>query len=168
MPDPRFDQLAEVLITHSTKLAPGEHVLIEAFDIPEPMVVALVRRAREAGACPHVVLRSGVVMRSLIADSTDAQLDAWAAYDLERMKRMQAYIGLRGSHNVSELAGLPDATMQRYARRYQTPVHGEQRVKHTRWCVLRWPTPAMAQLAGQPTETSRTSTSACARWTTRR
>ena len=43
MSDPRFDQLAHVLVTHSTDLQKNEHVLIEAFDIPEDMIVALVR-----------------------------------------------------------------------------------------------------------------------------
>ncbi len=66
---------------------------------------------------------------------------------------MQAYIGLRGSENVSELAGVserPDCSRQ--AALYGKPVHFEQRVNHTRWCVLRWPTPGMAQLAQMSTE----------------
>jgi hypothetical protein len=36
MHDPRLDKLASTLINHSTKLQAGEHVLIEAFDIPSP------------------------------------------------------------------------------------------------------------------------------------
>jgi len=68
------------------------------------------------------------------------------------MKLMQAYIGLRGSHNVSESAGIPDRQMKRQAQLYQNPVHFEQRIPNTKWCVLRWPTPAMAQLARMSTE----------------
>ena len=151
MNDPRFADLAETLIHHSTDLQSGEHLLIEAFDIPDAMVVALVGRARAAGAHPHVALRSPRIARALVEDAAEAQLDTWMQYDLERMKRMDAYIGLRGSHNVSEMAGLPDDQLQAYSGRYATPVHGEQRVKHTKWCVLRWPTPGMAQLAGRST-----------------
>lgn len=151
MTDPRLPQLAHLLVHHSTKLRPGEHVLIEAFDLPEAMVVALVEEAKRVGAHPHVALRSGEVMRALLSGNDSAQLDAWAACDLERMKRMDAYIGLRGAHNTAELSGLSEAEAQRYARLYQTPVHGEERVKHTRWCVLRWPTPSMAQAAGRST-----------------
>ncbi len=151
MQDPRFAQLADVLIGHSTKLQRGEHILIEAFDIPPEMVVTLVDRARAAGGHPHVALRDSRVQRVLIEDAAGEQLDVWCDADLHRMKQMHAYLGLRGSHNISEMAGLSDADLQSHAKRYATPVHGNHRVKHTRWCVLRWPTPSMAQLAGQPT-----------------
>ena len=67
------------------------------------------------------------------------------------MELMQAYIGLRGSQNVSEMADLSDEQMKKQARLYGKPVHFEQRVNHTRWCVLRWPTPSMAQLANMST-----------------
>ena len=43
MTDPRHDTLARLLVQHSTRLKPDEHVLIEAFDAPESMVVSLVR-----------------------------------------------------------------------------------------------------------------------------
>ena len=152
MTDPRITTLARTLLTHSTKLRPGEHLLIEAVDLPEAMVVALIEGAKQLGAHPHVALRSGGVQRALLEGADAEQLDAWAAGDLERMKRMDCYIGMRGAHNTAELAGLTEAEAQRYARLYQTPVHGEQRVKHTRWCVLRWPTPSMAQAAGRSTK----------------
>lgn len=150
--DPRYTQLAELLVNYSCRLQKGEHILIEAFDIPVEMTVALVRAARAAGGSPHVAERSNRLMAALAHDAGDDNLAVWAACDLERMKRMQAYIGLRGSHNVNELAGVPDVQMQKYSRLYSKPVHFEQRVNHTRWCVLRWPTPSMAQLANMPTE----------------
>jgi aminopeptidase len=37
-------------------------------------------------------------------------------------------------------------------RDYFVPVHLEQRVAHTKWVVLRWPSPAMAQQADMSTE----------------
>jgi aminopeptidase len=33
--DPRFNDLAEVLVGYSTKLKKGERVLIDAFDVPQ-------------------------------------------------------------------------------------------------------------------------------------
>jgi aminopeptidase len=152
MTDPRINRLASLLIKHSTRLGKGEHILIEAFDIPDEMVIALVREARKAGGHPHVALRSNRVIRALDADAGDDNLQVWADYDLYRMKKMQAYIGLRGAHNVSELSGIPDEQMKRKAKIYAKPVHFEQRVNHTKWCVLRWPTPSMAQLAQMSTE----------------
>jgi aminopeptidase len=152
MTDPRIAKLADLLIGHSVRLKRGEHVLIEAFDLPESMVLALIRSARAVGGHPHVAIRSNRVMRALNEDAEDDNLAVWAEYDLHRMQKMQAYIGLRGSHNISEMAGVSDEQMKRQARLYNRPVHAEQRINHTRWCVLRWPTPSMAQLAQMSTE----------------
>jgi len=44
--DPRLNQLAELLTGFSTSLKENERVLIDAFDVPEAMVVALIRAAR--------------------------------------------------------------------------------------------------------------------------
>ena len=52
MHDPRCDRLAHLLVNFSTRLKPGEKVLIDVFDIPQEMTVALVRAARAAGAQP--------------------------------------------------------------------------------------------------------------------
>lgn len=152
MTDPRCTKLAELLINYSCRMKKGEHVLIEAFDCPESIVIELVRAARRAKAHPHVAIRNGRVMRALVEDAGEDNLTTWADYDLKRMTLMQAYIGLRGSANVSEMAGVPDRQMKAWGRLYQKPVHFEQRVNRTRWCVLRWPTPSMAQLAQMSTE----------------
>jgi aminopeptidase len=42
--------------------------------------------------------------------------------------------------------------MARYMQLVRQPVHSEQRVKHTKWCVMRYPEPSMAQLAGMSTD----------------
>lgn len=152
MHDPRFDRLAEVLVGHSTGLQPGEHLLVEAFDVPVEMVIAVARAVRRAGGHPHVALRSTRAMRALIEAADDAQLETWAEVDRERMRRMDCYVGLRGADNASELAGVPEDRMQAWGRLYQKPVHLQQRVNQTRWCVLRWPSPSMAQLAETSTE----------------
>lgn len=152
MQDPRYARLAEMLVRHSTSLEAGEHLLIEAFDAPEAFVRSLIEETRRVGAHPHVALRSNRVLRALIDGADEAQIAAWADADLDRMKRMDAYLGVRGSGNVSEMASVDESSMSLFGRRYQKPVHFERRVKNTRWCVLRWPTPSMAQLAGMSTD----------------
>ena len=137
MVDSRVTRLAELLINHSTRLQPSEHVLIEGFDVPESILIALVRAARNAGGHPHVVSYHSRIIRALDADAADENLSVWADCDLYRMKQMQAYIGVRGSENVSEMAGIDDEQMKRKARLYGKPVHFDQRVNHTKWCVLR-------------------------------
>lgn len=152
MPDTRVNKLAELLINHSTRLKKGEHILIEAFDIPEDAVIAIIKAARKVGGHPHVAIRNNRVMRAMIVDAEDDNLAAWGDIDLYRMKKMDAYLGVRGSQNVSELGDIPGPQMQKQGKLYAKPVHFEQRVNHTKWCVLRWPTPSMAQLAQMSTE----------------
>ncbi len=59
------------------------------------------------------------------------------------MKKVQAYIAIRGSANTNENSDVPSDRMSLYSR-IMRPVLN-YRVNKTRWCVLRWPTPSMAQ-----------------------
>src|SRR5882762_7795747 len=150
MHDLRFDKLAKLLVEYSTRLKRNENVLIEPFDVPDEMVVALIRAARKAGAVPFVQVQHNRISRELAMDASDRQLNFSASHELARMKKMQAYIALRGSNNITELSDVPVAKMQLVAKKMR-PVQ-DHRVKKTKWVVLRWPTPSMAQLAGMSTE----------------
>ena len=37
--------------------------------------------------------------------------------------------------------------MKMYNKYYTTPVHLEERVKNTKWCILRYPNASMAQMS---------------------
>ncbi len=150
MHDARFDKLAKLLVEYSTRLKRKENLLIEAFDVPDEMTIALIRAVRKAGAIPFVQVQHNRIGRELAMEATDPQLDFAASHELARMKKMHAYIALRGSNNITELSDVPVSKMQLVAKKMR-PVQ-DQRVKKTKWCVLRWPTPSMAQLAGMSTE----------------
>ena len=150
MHDPRFAQLARLLVTHSTQLTAGDKVLIDAFDIPEQMTIALIRAARDAGAVPFVQLHHGRVARELALGAQEEHLDIASALGLAQMKKMDAYIALRGGHNITEMSDVPPEKMKLLSRKMKPVL--DWRVKKTRWCVLRWPTPSMAQSAGMSTE----------------
>ncbi len=150
MHDARFDRLAQLLIGYSIRLKRNENVLIEAFDIPDEMTIALVRAARKAGGVPFVQLQHGRVSRALALDATERQLAFGATHELARMKKMHGYIAIRGSNNITELSDVPVSQLKLLAKKMR-PVQ-DQRVKKTKWVVLRWPSPSMAQLAGMSTE----------------
>ena len=152
MTDPRYAQLADTLIGYSTALKPGDKILIEAIDVPHAMTCQLVRRAAEAGAVPLVTLKSQIVWRALMLAGSEEQMRLIGETEGYRMDRVDAYVGLRGSDNVSEWADVPAAGMGFYKRQVWQPVHLEKRIKGTRWVVLRWPSPSMAQLAQMSTE----------------
>ena len=150
MHDERFNKLAKLLVEYSIRLKRNETVLIEAFDIPDEMTVALVRAARNAGGIPFAQVYHARVNRALALEASDRQLNVMASHELTRMKKMDAYIAVRGSHNITELADVPPNKMKLIGKKMR-PVQ-DQRVKRTKWVVLRWPTPSMAQLAGMSTE----------------
>jgi aminopeptidase len=148
--DPRFTQLAEGLTGFSTGLKKGERVLIDAFDIPDAMVIALIRAARAHGAHPYVQVHRARITRELTLGAEEAQFAPHAEVELARMQKMDAYIALRGSENIFEASDVPSVKVQLVSR-LMKPVL-DHRVGKTKWVVLRWPTPSMAQQAGLSTE----------------
>jgi aminopeptidase len=153
MTDPRWETLAEILINHSLRLAGGETLLIECFDVPDlALPCLLVRKAAARGAHALVETREMRIVRELVRHGSEAMMRAWGEIDRHRMDRVQAYLGLRGAWNISELTDVPPNQMDLYNTLYQKPVHFECRITKTRWCVLRLPSASMAQQAGMSTE----------------
>jgi len=152
MRDPRTRELARLIVHHSCNLQAGEAVLIEAFDLVDGLVLDLVEETRSVGAIPVVSLKSNAVVRSQLRDATEKQFQIQADIELHQMKQVQAYVGIRAAANVSELADVPADRMSLFQQIVAKPVHLDYRVNHTRWVVLRYPNPAMAQLANMSTE----------------
>jgi aminopeptidase len=148
--DPRFTQLAVGLTRFSTELKPGERVLIDAFDVPDAIVIALIQAARALGAHPYVQIHRARVTREMSLGAEEAQYAPHAEIELARMQKMDAYIALRGSDNIFEASDVPSEKVQLVSR-LMKPVL-DHRVGKTKWVVLRWPTPSMAQQAGMSTE----------------
>ncbi|MCL1854864.1 MAG: aminopeptidase [Clostridia bacterium] len=147
MKDPRQQKLARQLIQYSCELKAGQRVLIENFGVETEFVAMLVEEAYHVGADPMVILRESAVQRALLLGGTAEKWDREARLDGERMSQADAYIGIRGGSNSYETADVPRDQMSLYMLHYNKPVHGEIRVPKTRWVVLRYPTPSMAQLA---------------------
>lgn len=152
MRDPRMTALAELLIHYSCGVKAGDKVLIEAVDIPERFTIELITAARRAGGLPFVSLRQNRVLKHLYEQCSESQMQELGEIELYRMKKMDAYIGVRGTLNFAELSDVPQDRLKLVNRLYFKPVHLEQRVRHTRWVVLRWPSPSMAQQANMSTD----------------
>src|SRR6266480_3240717 len=150
MTDPRFSKLATLLADYSTELKKGDRVLLDMIDVPDEFTIELMRAARKAGAIPLVEVRHTRVSREIIRDTNDRHAALVRDLELSRMKKVQSYIAIRGSENANENSDVPTERMALYSR-ITRPVLN-YRVNKTRWCVLRWPTPSMAQGAGMSTE----------------
>lgn len=152
MIDSRVTRLAELLCGHSTSLSPSDTVLIHAFDVPDEVVAEVVRVAQSSGANIVLRLESGRVRRQLMLGINEQNVQTIADIELYEMKKMTAYIAMRGSDNVNEFGDVPDDKMALWSKNYTQPVVLKQRVPHTKWVALRWPSPSMAQQAGMSTD----------------
>lgn len=148
--DPRLPKLARQLIRHSIQLRKGEKILLDLHDVPDDIAIALIREARAAGGIPMVNFHHSRVGRELALEATVAQYEAIADVAMHQMKAVQAYIAIRGAQNIMEMSDIP-ASRQGLVMEQMRPVLN-YRVNQTRWCVLRWPNPSMAQQAGMSTE----------------
>ncbi len=152
MQDPRIRTLAKNLINQSVRLQPGEKVLIENTGLELPLVTALVEEAQKAGGVPFVWIKDAAVNRALIKGLTEEQAKIIAENEGALMRQMQAYIGLRSGVNAFEMSDVPADKTAMHSRLVWHPVHHEIRVSKTKWVVLRYPSPSMAQNAGMSTE----------------
>ncbi|AEC02011.1 aminopeptidase [Parasphaerochaeta coccoides] len=146
----REKKLAALLVSHSVRLQKGESCLIEAIDLPVTMTEALIEAVYEAGGNPVVNVWSERIERAMVEGATEDSLKVWADVDSYRMKTVDAYIGIRGIANVRELASIP-SQVALSSKLYNTPVHRDIRVPHTKWVVARFPTEIMAMQAGKST-----------------
>lgn len=150
--DPRIQQLAKNLITYSTHLQEGEKILIEMFDDALPLAKALMEETYKIGGVPFLSLINNKLQRTLLKSSSVEQLKLTAEWEIQRMRQMDAYIGIRANKNSSEFSDIASEQLQMYQQHWLKPVHTDLRVPNTKWCVLRYPNNSMAQLANMSGE----------------
>jgi len=148
MKDKRNEILARQLIEYSLALKPGEILYLEIKG-KETLELGkeVIRIATEKGGVPFWFYNDESLLRQWMKKAGDEQFKKQAELHLELMKKADAYIGLRGSDNPFDLADIDDKQIEKYNTHFYKPVHLEERVKRTRWVVLRYPNNAMAQLA---------------------
>lgn len=153
MKDSRIEQLAQNLLEYSIQIQAGENLLIDILgEDGMDLAKELAKQARRKKVNVLWNITNYEMLRILLQDLDEEQIKQYAKYDLIRMKDMDAYIGIRANSNLSELSGIEASKMNLYNQYYTLPVHFEERVKHTRWCILRYPNAAMAQMSRQSTE----------------
>ncbi len=123
---------------------------MEMIDIPDDFCVEMLRSVRRAGGVPMIEVKHSRVARELLRETDERQASLARDVEMHRMKRVDAYIAMRGSFNTSETSDVPSDLMAMYSKTLRPVLN--YRVNKTRWCVLRWPTPSMAQAAGMSTE----------------
>lgn len=152
MKEPRMTVLAENIINYSVGLKKGEKILIENIGNEVLLTKELIKQAYKAGGVPFITIKNNELLRVFLNECSEDQIKSTADFEVARMKEMDAYVGIRVVENASELASVPPEKMKIYMEHYVKPLHIEQRVKHTRWCILGYPNYSMAQSANMATD----------------
>ncbi len=149
---PNYEKLAKVLVRYSTNLKKGEKILIEFTDAPTEMIQAIVKEVKAVKGIPVLEQKTQRLQRELFLGATEEQMKLIADCELYRMKKMDAWIGIRGVENSKELSDVPAKKINLYEKFWLKPVHLQQRVRHTKWVILRVPLPGAAQNAKMSTD----------------
>jgi len=148
MKDKRNEILARQLLDYSVKLKKGEILYLEIKG-KETLELGkeIIKYVTKKGAVPFWFYNDESLSRQWIGQAKDEQFKKQAKLHLQLMKQADAYIGLRGSDNPFDLADISQKQIDKNNSLFYKPVHLEERVKRTKWVVLRFPNNAMAQLA---------------------
>jgi aminopeptidase len=150
--DPRWERLGNLLVTYSTRVQPGERVMIAMIE-PDtfPLAQAVYRAVIKAGGFPQVQFLSETLRHSLLRYGSDEQI-AWVPeIEAYGMEWADVYIGLRGAHNLYELQDIPADVLAANQKAMGTV--STLRWEKTRWCLIRVPNESFAQSAQTDGET---------------
>lgn len=150
--DKRWKQLGDLVVNYSVGVRPGERVMIAMGEVETlPLVQAVYAAAVKAGGYPQVQFLSETLRHALLKFGNAEQLAWQPEIEAHGMEWADVYIGLRGAHNLHELAEIPAERLsinQAAMGRIST-----LRWQKTRWCLLRVPNESFAQQAETDLET---------------
>ncbi len=144
-------KLSNLLTEYSTSLKSGEKVLITyEGNETKPLIRQLIKDVYRLGAIPFVEIRDSQITRELLLECNEAQISYMNDWQLNQMQNIDAYIAIRGGANSSELADVPSEKLNIYSKTLRPVL--DYRVNKTKWVVLRYPSPSMAQMANTSQE----------------
>ncbi len=147
MQDPRVKELAGVLVNYSTRVKKGDVVLISASGFEAaPLVQQLYMLCLERGAA-YVEYEFTVpeINRHFYNRATKSQLSYFPEHKFDFMKKATVYIAISAGENSMVMARANQAKMIAWSKVVRPII--DQRVKHTRWVITRYPTHGAAQEA---------------------
>ncbi|NJD39888.1 MAG: aminopeptidase [Geobacter sp.] len=147
MRDPRVAGMAQVLVDYSTRIKKGDRVLISAAGFEAaPLVKELYALCLQRGA-EYVEYSFNLpeIDRQFYNLASKKQLAVFPQHKLDFYKTLTAYIGISAGENSMVNANSNQQAMVAYQKLTRPLV--DQRVRHTKWVVTRFPTQGAAQEA---------------------
>ena len=138
--DNRNEKLTHNLIYNSISLNENENILVEVIgEDGLELANEIIKQAKKINAKPHLNIINYEDLRNFLINATKEDIIEYGKKDYEIMKKMQAYIGISAPTSDKSLNGVSQEKLELYNKYYTALVHLEQRVKHTKWCILRYP-----------------------------
>lgn len=146
-------KLARLILDHSIVLQRDENVLVQLIGLNGiSLLRALVEEIRAKNAHPFVQIEDTETQRMLIEQGNAEFWKNQATVDqLPLMKQMDAFVGIRASENIYETSKASKDANKSYSEHFLKPVHFDERVNNTKWCIMRYPSAAFAMNAKLPT-----------------
>jgi aminopeptidase len=149
--DPRLERLADVVVSYSTRVRPGDLVLIDASPLGAPIARETYRRVLAAGGNPAVRIGVDAAAEALLRHGSDDQLRWLSPARSEEVEHADVRIRFESDVNTRALSGV-DPARQAVVQRARRPLADRllQRAAagELRWLVTLYPTQGAAQEAG--------------------
>ena len=149
MIDARHQKLAKVLVNYSTRIRPGDKVLIRAGAVAAPLVLEVLREAIRAGG--HVTTRIALegIAEVFFGEANDEQLTYVSELDYFQLGFFDVDISIQAEENTRNLSNVDP---QKFSRRMSAlaPYSKARMTRYfqahkTRWVGTLFPTQAFAQ-----------------------
>jgi aminopeptidase len=155
MRDPRVERLAELIVSYSLGLEPGNVLRIDVPPVAAQLAVELYRAALAAGAHGYADVELERLAELLVKEGNDEQLDFVSPIALAEIELIDASVTVWSESNTRALTRVPAERHQRLIaasrklakRRWERIAAGE-----LRWCGVLFPTDAHAQDAAMSLE----------------
>jgi aminopeptidase len=146
MNDPRWKELAEILICYSTDTQPGDRVLISMIEQETlSLARAVYAQAVQVGAYPYVEFHSAYFERDLMRFGEMKQCEWVPEIQAAAIEWADVYLSLRGTRNPHEFSNTDSKKF--VAHRQAMGKVSALRTEKTRWVIVRVPNEAFAQQA---------------------
>lgn len=147
MKDSRVAEMAKVLVDYSTRIKKGDRVLITATGFESaPLVKELYALCLQRGAdYVEYSFSDPEIDRQFYNLASKKQLEVFPQHKLDFYKTLTAYIGIAAGENSMVNATSNQKSMVAYQKLTRPLI--DQRVKHTKWVITRFPTHGAAQEA---------------------
>lgn len=161
MPDPRLEQLAQVLVNYSTEVRPRDRVGIVASPLAAPLMRELVRHVLRAGGYPYPLMGFETYLGYFgfddvfLTEANEDQLKHVSQVETLLRAEFEALIILHSNENTRSLSHV-DNERRTIRDRANTDLRAtflrRGSTRELKWCVSLYPTLALAQDADMSLE----------------